>query len=88
MSDIVNIIEEVKKFGNVKEVMSYFTFDELQYQHQYQQKKELSKIRKHLREDGVDTNILNNYDLKTISDAELEDLNNKIPRHKEKAKQD
>ena len=88
MSDIVNIIEEVKKFGNVKEVMSYFTVDELKYQQQQQQHKELIKIRKHLREDGVDTNILNSYDLKTISDAELEDLNSKIPRHKEKAKQD
>ena len=87
MSDIVNIIEEVKKFGNVKEVMSYFTFDELQYQHQYQQKKELSKIRKHLRDDGIDTNILNGYDLKTISEEELEKLNTKIPRHQGKAKQ-
>ena len=85
--DITNIPYEVEKFGNVKEVMTYFTVDELLYQHQQQQPKELSKIRKHLREDGVDTNILNGYDLKTISDVELEALNSKIPRHKEKAKQ-
>ena len=85
--DITNIPYELAKFGNVKEVMTYFTVDELLYHHQQQQPKELSKIRKHLRDDGVDTNILNNYDLKTISDTELDDLNNKIPRHSRKAQQ-
>ena len=84
MKDITNIPDEVAKFGNVKEVMSYFTVDELKYQQQQQQHKELIKIRKHLREDGVDTNILNSYDLKTISDAELEDLNSKIHSIKKK----
>lgn len=81
MKDITNIPYEVAKFGNVKEVMSYFTFDELLYQHQQQQHKELIKIRKHLRVNGIDTNILNGYDLKTISEEELEELNTKIPRH-------
>ena len=82
--DITNIPDEVAKFGNVKEVMSYFTVDELQYQQQQQQHKELIKIRKHLREDGIDTNILKDYDLKTISEVELEVLNKRIPRIKEK----
>ena len=85
--DITNIPYELAKFGNVKEVMTYFTVDELLYHHQQQQPKELSKIRKHLRDDGIDTNILNGYDLKTISEEELEKLNTKIPRHQGKAKQ-